>query len=117
MKAENVSPHTNYEHFLMVDIRVGTVLSVKDNQKANKPSYVLEIDFGQLGCKTSSAQIVQNYSKEQLLGRQVIAVVNFKPKKVANILSQVLVLAVVCDTVGNVLLEPTMKVSNGTRVL
>jgi tRNA-binding protein len=105
-----------FSDFLKVDIRVGTILEAGDNLKARQPAYVLTIDFGELGEKTSSAQITQNYSKEELIGKQIIAVVNFPPKKVAGIKSEVLVLATVCPTGGTVLLEPNMPVENGTRI-
>jgi len=105
-----------FSDFLKVDIRVGTILEAVDNLKARQPAYVLTIDFGELGQKTSSAQITQNYSKEELIGKQIIAVVNFPSKKVAGIKSEVLVLAAVCPTGGTVLLEPNMAVENGTRI-
>ena len=102
--------------FLKVDIRVGTILAAQENLKARQPAYVLRIDFGELGQKISSAQITQNYSKEELIGKQIIAVVNFPPKRVAGIMSEVLVLAAVSKTHGTVLLEPNSFVENGTRV-
>jgi tRNA-binding protein len=106
-----------FSDFLKVDIRVGKILEATDNLKAKQPAYVLKIDFGELGLKTSSAQITQNYSKEELIGKQIIAVVNFSPKKVAGIKSEVLVLAAVCKIRGTVLLEPNADVENGIRVL
>ena len=102
--------------FLKVDIRVGTIVEAVENLKARQPAYVLRIDFGQLGQKTSSAQITQNYSQQELIGKQIIAVVNFPPKRVAGIMSEVLVLAAVSKTHGTVLLEPNSFVENGTRV-
>ena len=107
----------DFDTFLKVDMRVGTIIDVQDNLKARKPAYILKIDFGELGIKTSSAQIVENYSKEQLLHQQVIAVVNFPPKLVAGVKSEVLVLAAVCDKNGTVLLQPNLSVDNGTRIL
>lgn len=105
-----------FSDFLKVDIRVGTIVEAVENLKANQPAYVLKIDFGELGQKTSSAQITQNYSKQELIGKQIIAVVNFPPKKVAGIKSEVLILAAVSKTYGTVLLEPNSFVENGTRV-
>jgi tRNA-binding protein len=105
-----------FSDFLKVDIRVGTILEVIENPKAMQPAYVLTIDFGELGQKTSSAQITQNYSKEELLGKQIIAVVNFTPKRVAGVKSEVLVLAALCKTQGTVLLQPSILVENGTRI-
>lgn len=87
-----------FADFLKVDIRVGQIIEVTDNLKAKQAAYVLTIDFGALGQKTSSAQITQNYTKEELLGKHIIAVVNLPTKKVAGVKSEVLVLAAVCKT-------------------
>lgn len=106
----------SFSNFLKVDIRVGQILEVTDNSKAKQPAYLLKIDLGELGQKTSSAQITDHYSKEDLIGKQVIAVVNFPPKRVAGIKSEVLVLAAVCKTQGTVLLQPERLVENGTRI-
>lgn len=107
----------DFDTFLKVDIRVGTIIEVQENIKARKPAYILTIDFGELGIKTSSAQIVENYPKESLLNQQVVAVVNFPPKLVAGVKSEVLVLAAVCNTNGTVLLQPNLSVDKGTRIL
>jgi len=106
-----------FSDFLKVQIAVGTVLSAKLNPKAQKPAYVLTIDFGDLGTKTSSAQIVPNYQPEELVGRQICAVMNFEPKRVAGVKSEVLVLAVTDEKLGNVLLGPERIVNNGMRIL
>ena len=105
-----------FSDFLTVDMRVGQIVEVTENPKAKKPAYVLNIDFGELGHKTSSAQITQNYSKEELLGKQIVAVVNFHPKLVAGFKSEVLILAAVCKVRGTVLVEPNLTVENGTRI-
>ena len=82
-----------FEDFAKVDIRVGTVVSAARSQAARKPAYVLEVDFGpELGRKTTSAQLTELYTPGQLLGRQVAAVVNFPPKRIAGVKSEVLVL-------------------------
>jgi tRNA-binding protein len=108
----------SFDDFLKVDIRVGTVVSVKINQKAKKPAYILKVDFGEdIGIKTSSAQITENYTIEDMQNKQVIAVVNFPEKRIAGIKSEVLVLAIVCHENGTVLLEPSKRVKNGTRML
>ncbi len=107
----------DFDHFLKVGLVVGTIVSAQENPKARKPAYVLQIDFGTLGIKSSSAQITENYSAHELIGRQVVAVVNFPSKRVAGIKSEVLVLAAVCEEKGTVLLSPTIEVSNGTRIL
>jgi tRNA-binding protein len=104
-----------WEDFEKVDMRVGTILRAEINENANKPSYAIEIDFGSLGIKKSSAQITKLYKKEELIGKQVIAVVNFSPKKIADIISEVLILGVVQgDDV--ILLEPERKAKNGEKI-
>lgn len=106
-----------FEDFLKVDIRAGTILSACLNPKARNPAYVLEIDFGEvLGVKKSSAQITKNYSENELIGKQILAVVNFPEKNVAGVKSQVLVLAVVCEKSGTVLIEPNIPVKNGEKL-
>lgn len=103
--------------FLRVDIRVGTVLECRLNEKARKPAYVLKVDFGELGVKTSSAQVTEHYTAAELVGSQVLAVVNFPPKRIAGIKSEVLVLAAVDKEKGTVLIRPDLPVANGTRML
>ena len=104
-----------FEDFSKVDIRVGTIVEVNDFPKARKPAYQLTIDFGDLGVKNSSAQTTTLYSKEQLLGKQILAVVNFPKKQIANFQSECLVLGAVT---GNdvILLNPETSVKNGTTV-
>ncbi len=105
-----------FEDFLRIDVRVGRILDVQDFPQARKPAYKLRIDFGALGEKRSSAQIVQNYTPEQLLGRLVLAVVNFPPRQIANFMSEVLVLGVP-DEAGNVvLLAPERELPLGGRM-
>ena len=104
-----------FEDFQKIDLRVGTVLEVKDFPTAHKPAYQLTIDFGPLGNKKSSAQITSYYSKEDLVGKQIIANVNFEEKQIANFKSQCLVLGSV-DKAGVVLLNPSHKVPNGSSV-
>lgn len=103
------------EQFFGCDLRVGTVLTCVPNAKARKPAYVLTLDFGPLGIKTSSAQITALYTPQQLIGRQLLAVVNFAPRKVADITSECLTLAVDGDG-GLVLLGVERPVANGARV-
>jgi tRNA-binding protein len=106
-----------YEDFAKVDVRVGTVRSAAPNPAARKPAYVLEIDFGpELGRKKASAQLTDLYAPEQLLGRQVAAVVNFPPKQIARTLSEVLVLGFP-DAEGRVvLINVDHPVPNGARM-
>ena len=106
-----------YEEFLKVEMRVGTILEVEDFPRARKPSYKLKIDFGPYGIKVSSAQITDFYSKEELKGKQVIAVTNFPPKNIAGFLSEVLVLGAVLENGKVILLEPERQTPNGTRIL
>jgi len=102
--------------FEKIDMRVGTILEVNDFPNARKPSYQLTVDFGEFGIKRSSAQITKLYKKEELVGRQVIAVVNFPPKQIANFFSECLVLGVYNEDNDVVLLQPSLKVQNGGKV-
>ncbi len=106
----------NWEEFEKVDIRTGTIIEVNDFPKAKKPAYQLTLDFGALGIKKSSAQIETLYSKEQLIGKQILAVVNFPPKQIANFISECLVLGVVDDPRGVILIEPDTKTNNGLKI-
>lgn len=105
-----------FADFLKVDIRVGTIVKVEDFPEARKAAYKLEIDFGPLGKKRSSSQITHHYKKEDLVGRQVIAVINFPPKQVGKFMSEVLTLGLPDGKEEIVLLEPTVKVPNGSRL-
>lgn len=110
-------PIIAYEDFLKVDIRVGTVVACSVNRRARKSSYRLEIDFGpQLGRRTSSAQLVANYRPEDLVGRQVAAVVNFPPRQIAEVRSEVLVLGFPDERGEVVLVGPDRPVPNGGRL-
>jgi tRNA-binding protein len=105
-----------FDQFLGVEIRTGTIVEAALNPKARVPAYVLRIDFGPAGLKNSSAQITTNYTAQELVGKQVVAVLNFEPKRVAGVKSEVLVLGAVSDDKGVVLLEPTSAVENGARI-
>ena len=106
-----------YDIFNKVDIRLGTVISVKKNEKARKPSLVIEVDFGkEIGIKQSSAQITHYYNEENLLGKQVIGVCNFPEKNIAGIKSQALILGSI-DKEGKVtLVHPSQKAENGLPI-
>lgn len=106
----------NWNDFEKIDIRVGTILAVNDFPNAKKPAYQLEIDFGPLGTKHSSAQITAKYSREQLTGMQVVAVVNFPPKQIANFFSECLVLGVYDENNDVILLKPGLPVANGRKI-
>ncbi|MGY8911489.1 MAG: tRNA-binding protein, partial [Flavobacteriales bacterium] len=104
------------EDFLKVDIRIGTIIEVNDFPKARKPAYQLKIDFGVLGIKKSSAQITDLYTKEDLLNKQVTAIINFKPRQIANFMSECLVLGIY-NTDGNVvLLQANKSAKNGEEI-
>ena len=107
----------SWDDFAKVDMRVGTVVEVSDFPKARKPAYQLKIDFGEeLGIKQSSAQITVHYRKEELLNRQVIAVVNFPPKQIAGFVSDCLVLGIYDANNDVVLLQPERPVGNGHKI-
>jgi tRNA-binding protein len=106
----------SWDDFEKVDIRVGTILSADEFPEARKPSYKLTIDFGEAGIKRSSAQITKFYKREELPGMQVIAVVNFPEKQIANFFSHCLVLGVYTAGKEVVLLSPKQKVENGAKV-
>ena len=107
----------SYDDFAKVDVRIGTVLSAAPNPSARKPAYVLEIDFGPgIGRKKASAQVTELYDREQLVGRQVAAVVNFPPKQIARMISEVLVLGFP-DAEGRVvLINVDHPVPDGARM-
>jgi tRNA-binding protein len=105
-----------WDDFEKIDIRCGTILEATDFINARKPAYQLRIDFGELGIKRSSAQITALYRKDELPGRQVIAVVNFPVKQIANFFSECLVLGVYNEANEVVLLQPSLPVKNGCKV-
>ncbi|PWK17927.1 tRNA-binding protein [Xanthomarina spongicola] len=104
-----------FDDFVKVDLRVGTILEVSDFPEARNPAYQLVIDFGDLGIKKTSAQITTLYKKEDLLNRQIVAVVNFPSKQIASFMSECLVLGAV-DGKNVILLNPETKVKNGSTV-
>ncbi|MDP3666236.1 MAG: tRNA-binding protein, partial [Sediminibacterium sp.] len=104
-----------WDDFEKVDIRSGTILEATDFIKAKKPAYQLTIDFGPLGIKQSSAQITHHYTREALKGKQVVAVINFPPKQIANFFSECLVLGVYDENKQVILLQPDTTVANGQR--
>src|SRR5690625_838567 len=107
----------NFDDFMKIDLRIGTVLKAEPFPEARKPAIKLEIDFGEeLGVKQSSAQITKRYEPDDLLGRQVAAVVNFPPMRVAGYKSEVLVLGGVPEEGDVILLRPDEETENGTRI-
>ena len=105
-----------WSDFEKVDIRCGTIIAVEPFPKARKPAYQLTVDFGPLGIKRSSAQITKHYHTEDVLQRQVIAVVNFPVKQIANFFSECLVLGLYDDLNEVVLLQPERQVPNGSKM-
>ncbi|ASW75260.1 tRNA-binding protein [Chryseobacterium piperi] len=112
-----IKPEISWGDFEKIDIRCGTIISVNDFEKARNPSYQLEIDFGDLGIKKSSAQITALYKKEELIGKQILAVVNFPKKQIANFFSECLVLGLYGEDKSDVtLLTPSLPTKNGMQV-
>lgn len=105
-----------WEDFEKIEMRVGTIIAVADFPKAHNPAYQLQIDFGALGIKKSSAQITKLYSKEDLIGKQIIAVVNFPPKQIANFVSECLVMGVLGENKEVILLQAERQVANGLKI-
>lgn len=105
-----------WSDFEKMDIRVGTIISAEVLKKARKPAYILEIDFGSLGIKTSSAQITAHYHLEELEGKQIIGIVNFPTKQIAGIMSECLVLGIYEGNGSVVLLSPDKRVENGLKI-
>ena len=105
----------SFEDFTKVDLRIGTIIAVNNFPEARKPAYQLTIDFGELGVKKTSAQITTIYNQEDLLGKQIVAVVNFPKKQIAKFMSECLVLGAV-DGKDVILLNPENKVKNGSVV-
>lgn len=116
LAAQNNMPEISYNDFSKVDIRIGKIVEVEDFPKARTPAYKLKIDFGELGIKRSSAQITKLYSKEKLLNKNIIAVVNFPPKQIADFMSEVLVLGFARGDGEVVLAMPEREVKPGTKI-
>lgn len=112
-----LTPQTTFDDFLKIDIRAGTVIGVKEFPKAHKPAYQLTIDFGdEVGIKQSSAQITKHYVPETLMNRQVMAVVNFPPRQIADFMSEVLVLGFMDENGTVVLAGIDQDIPNGQRL-
>lgn len=103
------------DDFNALDIRVGTIIEAKVFDKAKRPAYKLKIDFGELGIKRSSAQIIDLYSIDELVGKQILAVVNFPPRQIADFMSEVLVLGTYSKN-GVILITPDKEASNGDKL-
>ena len=110
------SREISFDDFLKVQVLTGTIVGARVNPKARVPAFIIDIDFGPHGRRTSSAQLTVNYTPDTLMGRQIVAVTNFPPKRIAGVKSQVLILGAMSDAHGVVLLEPAMPVEDGTRI-
>lgn len=106
----------SWDEFMKVEMRVGTILSAEEFKEVKNPAYKMIIDFGKYGKRKTSAQITKLYHPKDLVGKQVIAVINFPPKQIANMMSECLVLGGVGDNKEVTLIEPERKVENGTRI-
>ena len=107
----------NWDDFLKVDIRVGTIIKAEKFTKAKNPSYIIYVDFGELGIKKSAAQITKNYNCDYLIGQQITAVVNFPKKQIANIQSEFLTLGAINNELDDVILiQPLTKTRNGAKI-
>tara|TARA_R110002049_G_scaffold53676_1_gene149819 strand:- start:358 stop:696 length:339 start_codon:yes stop_codon:yes gene_type:complete len=104
-----------WSDFEKIDLRVGTIINASINEKAKKPAYILEIDFGTIGIKKSSAQITERYTIDELIGQQIVAVVNFPPKQIAQTMSECLILGAVDGSDVN-LLTLSQTSQNGLKI-
>ena len=105
-----------WDDFTKVEMRVGTILSAEVFKEVKNPAYKMQIDFGEFGIKKTSAQITKLYSPEELIGNQIVAVINFPKKQIANIMSECLVLGAVGEQHEITLISPERKIKNGTRI-
>lgn len=117
MNIMNSCSEIDFDEFLRVEMRVGTIIRARLNEKAKKPAYLLEVDFGEnIGIKGTSAQITKEHEMHDLIGTQVVAVMNFPSKRIAGFKSEVLVLASVEENGKTVLIKPAKLVQNGSRI-
>ena len=109
--------YIEYNEFEKVDIRVGTIIEAKENNLLKKPSLILKIDFGKkIGIKKTSAQLKKNYNIEELINKQIAAVLNFKPKQIGNLISEVLVLGFPDQDNEPILITPDKKILDGGKL-
>lgn len=111
-----MSDFLNWDDFAKVEMRVGTIIEAAFFQEAIKPALKVKVDFGDWGIKQSSAQITTLYAPEDIIGRQVVAVTNFEPKQIANLMSECLLLGAIGEGTEVVLLAPERKIPNGSRI-
>jgi tRNA-binding protein len=111
-----INENINWSDFAKIDIRVGTIIKAEVFEEAKKPAYKLWIDFGEVGIKKTSAQITVLYKVENLIGQQIIAIINFEPKQIANFMSECLVLGTINENNTVTLLSVMQEVKNGLKV-
>ena len=112
----NSNQNISWSDFSKVEMRIGTIISAVEFKEVKNPAYKLQIDFGEFGVKKTSAQITQFYKPTDLIGKQIMAVINFPPKQIANMMSECLLLGAVGDDNDVVILNPERKVKNGLKV-
>lgn len=113
---EKVSENLTWDEFMHVEMRVGTVLSAEPFPEVRNPAYKITINFGEFGTRKTSAQVTDLYRAEELIGKQVVAVINFPPKQIANMMSECLILGGIGENKEVTLLQPERAVKNGTRI-
>ncbi|WP_109830542.1 tRNA-binding protein [Reichenbachiella versicolor] len=106
----------NWSDFSKIEMRVGTITSASIFKEAKKPAYKLEIDFGEYGRRKTSAQITKRYQTDEIVGKQVVAVLNFPPKQIANMMSECLVLGAIGEDNDVILINPDTKIKNGLKI-
>lgn len=106
----------DWNDFQKVDMRIGTIVSAENFKEAKRPAYKLIVDFGEFGKRKTSAQITKRYKPANLIGRQVVAVINFPPKQIANIMSECLILGAVGNENDIILIQPENKTENGLKI-
>jgi tRNA-binding protein len=111
-----IKPEISWSDFEKIDLRTGTIIEVMDFPLARKPCYQIHIDFGEIGLKKTSAQITENYQREELIGKQIIGIVNFPKKQIANFLSECLILGIYNEKGEVTLLISDIKVTNGLKI-
>ena len=110
------TPSLSWDDFMKVEIRTGTIIEARIFEAARHPAYIITLDFGALGTRKTSAQVTKRYSPEELVGKQVVAVVNFPPKQIATLMSECLLLGAMGPENDVVLLQPGSPVENGLRI-
>lgn len=111
-----VNDFITWQDFAKVKLKVGTIIHAEEFKEARKPAYKLKVDFGEAGIKKTSAQITKRYTPKQLINKQVVAVINFPPKQIANFMSECLILGAIGEEGDVILLTSEAKVPNGSEI-